>query len=160
MLQRHTQLAFIGSIHFITTVTEVRGEVFTGEKTCREILELFEWYRNKFAVDCFGYVLMPDHLHALLYQEKAEILIPPLMQSFKKLTSRRCRPARYPGFTLWHNRYDDVPVPGLDAVKTKLDYIHANPIRRGLVERAEDYPWSSARDYFNGTAGLVRITKI
>jgi len=61
---------------------------------------------------------------------------------------------------LWQSRYDDVPVPGLGAVKTKLDYIHANPIRRGLVERAEDYPWSSAQDYFDEVTGIVQITKV
>jgi putative transposase len=160
MRQRHQRLAFAGSIHFITTIARARGEVFTNERTCREILDLFEWYRNKFAVNCLGYVLMPDHLHALLHQEKADLLIPPLMQGFKKLTSRRCRPPRYPRWTLWQSRYDDVPVPGFDAVKTKLDYIHANPIRRGLVARAEDYPWSSAQDYFCEATGIIQITKV
>jgi putative transposase len=160
MLQRHTQLAFTGSIHFVTTVTRVRGDVFTGEKVCREVLELFEWYQNKYSVDCLGYVLMPDHLRALLHQEQAEVIIPPLMQSFKKLTSRRCCPAQYPPETLWHSRYDDVAVPGADAVRTKLEYMHANPVRRGLVEIVEDYPWSSARDYLSETAGLVHITKV
>jgi len=160
MLQRHNLLAFAGSIHFVTTTTQIRGDVFTDDRICREVLELFEWYRNKFSVDCLGYVLMPDHLHAILHQEQAEIVIPPLMQSFKKLTSRRCRPVRFPAATLWHSRYDDVPVPGTEAVRTKLEYIHANPIRRGLVERAEDYPWSSARDYFDWTAGVVRITRV
>ena len=160
MRQRHKRLAFAGSIHFITTVTRVRGAMFTDDRICRELLELFEWYRGKFSVDCLGYVLMPDHLHAVLHQEEAEVVVPQLMQGFKKLTSRRCRPARYPKIPLWQSRYDDVPVPGSDAVKTKLNYIHANPVRRGLVEEPEDYPWSSARDYYNEEAGIVTISKI
>ncbi len=160
MRQRHKRLAFAGSIHFVTTVTCVRGDVFTNEKICHEMLELFEWYRNKFSVDCLGYVLMPDHLHVVLHQEEADMLVPQLMQGFKKLTSRRCRPARYPKLPLWQSRYDDVPVPGSDAVRTKLEYIHANPIRRGLVEEPEDYPWSSARDYYNEEVGIIKITKI
>jgi putative transposase len=160
MRQRHKRLAFAGSIHFVTTVTRVRGALFTDDKICRELLELFEWYRDKFSVDCLGYVLMPDHLHAVLHQEEAEVVVPRMMHGFKKLTSRRCRPVRYPKMSLWQSRYDDVPVPGSDAIKTKLNYIHANPIRSGLVEEPEDYPWSSARDYYNEEAGIVKITKI
>jgi hypothetical protein len=50
-------------------------------------------------------------------------------------------------------------VPGHDAVMNKLAYLHGNPVRRGLVAEAHDYPWSSARDYFEDSAGTVRITK-
>lgn len=40
----------------------------------------------------------------------------------------------------------DRNVRGEDALREKIGYIHANPVRRGLVERAEDWVWSSARD--------------
>jgi putative transposase len=39
----------------------------------------------------------------------------------------------------------------------KLHYIHRNPVRRGLVERPEDWEWSSFRHYATGDEGVVEI---
>jgi len=39
----------------------------------------------------------------------------------------------------------------------KLRYIHRNPVARGLVERPEDWPWSSFRRYFTAADGVVEI---
>jgi REP-associated tyrosine transposase len=39
----------------------------------------------------------------------------------------------------------------------KLNYMHANPVTRGLVEHPEDWPWSSWSFYRKGERGLVRI---
>lgn len=111
-------------------------------------------------VDCIGYVLMPDHLHALLFQPKEGFAVAELMERFKKFTSRKLRPALYNGTSLWRRRYDDVPVPGANAVKTKINYIHENPVRRDLVDIPEDYPWSSAREYAELEQGIVHITMI
>jgi putative transposase len=38
-----------------------------------------------------------------------------------------------------------------------IDYIHNNPVRRGLVTRAEDWLWSSAADHLLGRPGKVRL---
>jgi putative transposase len=159
MLRRHQQLDFAGSLHFVTLVTLERGAWFTSDECCRAILESFEFCRSKVGVECLGYVLMPDHLHALLWQQKDEQSISKLVQDFKKFTSRKLQPVDYPGDTLWHIRYDDVPVPGPDAAKTKLAYMHGNPVRRGLVQRPEDYLWSSAVDYVEMQAGIVTVLK-
>jgi putative transposase len=39
----------------------------------------------------------------------------------------------------------------------KLKYIHRNPVKRGLVERPEDWAWSSFRHYVTGESGVVEI---
>ncbi|MBU1708171.1 transposase [bacterium] len=159
MRRRHTRLSSAGSIHFITTVTRIRGLWFTGDDICTKILKIFEWHRAKHSLECIGYVLMPDHFHALLHQQKGGMQIPQMMAVFKRETSKQLRPKDYPGATLWNDHYDDVPVPGLNAIKTKLEYMHNNPIKRGLVEEPEKYPWSSARDYFDIEKGIVSITR-
>ena len=43
-----------------------------------------------------------------------------------------------------------------DMGKSKMDYIHANPVRAGYVENPEDYLYSSARDYA-GLKGLIKL---
>ena len=82
------------------------------------------------------------------------------MERFKKFTSRKLRPASYAGARLWRRRYDDVPVPGENAAKTKINYMHVNPVRRGLVDIPEDYHWSSAREYAELEQGIVHISLI
>jgi putative transposase len=44
-------------------------------------------------------------------------------------------------------------------VHEKLNYLHANPVRRGLVDRPEDWPWSSAKAWMDGTDGLVSLDR-
>ena len=41
-----------------------------------------------------------------------------------------------------------------------MEYIHLNPVRAGLVERAEDWPWSSVRGYSGSLSGTVRASRI
>jgi putative transposase len=159
MRKRHTQLAFTGSIHFITTVTGIRGNWFIEPSVCEGLLSIFESYRAKFAIECLGYVLMPDHIHGLLVQKEEGLIIPAFMEGFKSLTARLCRLPNYTAPALWRARYDDVPVPGSDAVRIKLEYIHNNPVRRGLVELPECYRWSSAGDYWDGGSGIVKVEK-
>lgn len=158
MLRRHERLTFAGSLHFITTVTERRGNWFVREEDCRAILELFEHCRAKHGLHCLGYVLMPDHLHAVLFQSTEGPIVSRMMAEFKSESSLNCRPRAYPEAHLWRRRYDDVPLPGTKAVWRRIHYAHGNPLKRGLAERIEDYPWSSARDFLGISEGIVRVS--
>jgi len=160
MLHRHERLNFAGSIHFVTSVTRTRGSWFVSSAICSEILRIFKWNRSTYEIHCLGYVLMPDHLHALLVQATAGQSVSALMRSFKSYTSRHCHVSAYSMAKLWRNYFDDVPVPGPDAAMTKLRYLHDNPMRRRLVSVAEEYPWSSARDYAELQQGIVSLTRI
>ncbi|MDD5087966.1 MAG: transposase [bacterium] len=158
MLNRHSQLNCAGSVHFVTTVTLSRGLWFVDESVCRAILESFEFARAQRNIACYGYVLMPDHIHALLFQPEEDFCVARMMESFKKFTSRKLRPPSYNGETLWREHYNDMAVPGRDALLVKLRYIHENPLRRGLVGDAAEYRWSSAGFYAGRGDGIVRIT--
>ena len=57
----------------------------------------------------------------------------------------------------WKTRGFDFSVTTEQAFRVKLDYIHKNPITRGLVERAEDWPWSSFRYYERGDVSLIEM---
>jgi putative transposase len=61
---------------------------------------------------------------------------------------------------LWHRRYYDFNVFTHNKHVEKLKYMHRNPVRRGLVERPEEWRWSSYRYYFLGEVGPVEITRI
>jgi hypothetical protein len=55
------------------------------------------------------------------------------------------------------SRYHDFHVRSQKKRIEKLRYIHRNPVRRGLVEKPEDWPWSSFRHYATGVEGVVEI---
>jgi len=160
MLRRHQQLTFAGSVHFITVVTEKRGNWFCSDDICISLLYLFESYRAKFQLVCFGYVLMPDHLHTLLMQPEDGPQVQQFMNEFKKWSSRKLKPASFDSARLWRRSYDDVPVPGRNASVIKLNYLHNNPVRRGLVSNMEDYRWSSFHDYIDGPHGIVTVQHV
>jgi len=50
-------------------------------------------------------------------------------------------------FKLWKDRFDDLVLTKAETAVTKINYIHENPVRKGLVSRPEDWFYSSARDY-------------
>ena len=144
MLHRHERYNLPGSVHFITTVTRVRGRWFVQPDVCEAILRVFEKYRAATKLHCLEFVLMPDHLHAVLLQTEEAKPVFRLMNSFKGYSSRFVTVPGYPVKSLWRADYDDVKVPGPDERVTKACYIRNNPVKAGLVEVPEAYPWSSA----------------
>ncbi|RPH93951.1 hypothetical protein EHM69_08715 [candidate division KSB1 bacterium] len=160
MRRRHQRLNFVGSLHFVTTVTLERGNWFVSVNACTEILTIFEHYRKQCGLDCFGYVLMPDHLHALLMQTADDKTVSQFMNSLKRETSKSLHLADFAADTLWRERYDDVLIPGQRAAAARIEYMHYNPVRRGLVTEATDYLWSSVRFYFElSDHGLVTLSR-
>jgi len=157
VLRRHRKNSLAGSIHFLTTVTNERGKWFVRPSVCQGMLEFLETARARLGVICLGYCLMPDHMHALVQQTADGDQISELMRYFKRETSEKYRPELYAADTLWHRRFDDVPVPGSIAVLTKLNYLHNNPVKKKLSETPEAYPWSSARVYAGMGGGVVTV---
>ena len=59
--------------------------------------------------------------------------------------------------TIWNARGYDFNILRREALVTKLDYCHKNPVTRGLVERPEEWPWSSYRFYELGDATVLKM---
>jgi putative transposase len=57
----------------------------------------------------------------------------------------------------WMPRFDDQVIRSRDMMITKLEYIHANPVRAGLVSDPVDYKYSSARNYFLGDQSVLEV---
>ncbi|MBU4446000.1 MAG: transposase [Candidatus Marinimicrobia bacterium] len=107
---------------------------------------------------------MPHHIHSL-FHINGKTCISDIMRDFKKYTSfevrdylNKTKSAFYPilategrkvgqKFKLWMDRSDKVVIVTEKVLTTKLKYIHENPVRAGLVQKAEDYLYSSAKDY-------------
>ena len=102
--------------------------------------------------DVFGYVVMPEHVH-LLMSEPNEALLGVALQALKISVSKRAKERPF-----WQARYYDFNVFTWSKRVEKIDYIHWNPVKRGLVEKPEDWRWSSCRYYQTGVQGRVKIS--
>ncbi|MEK6589878.1 MAG: hypothetical protein AABZ11_04290 [Nitrospinota bacterium] len=60
-------------------------------------------------------------------------------------------------FKLWKSRFDDLVLNKVETIKTKINYIHENPVRKGLVLRPEDWFYSSARDYLSIGSSAIPV---
>lgn len=98
-------------------------------------------------------VMMGNHPHILLRVRND--CLSDFMRDVKSGIGRRMNAILGRRGAFWMERYRDPPVLDDEAVMTTLHYIHANPLRAGLVERCEDYPGvSSFHAYLSGTNSI------
>jgi putative transposase len=159
MLQRHSQTVFPGKIHFVGMTASEPGLWFTAPPLCKSLLESFEWHRNRFLIQCLGYVLMPDHLDVLLHDDSGGVAITELLHVFRKVSAQKFRPTTFTGLALWNTPFDVVAMTDTNAIIARLNQIHNHPLDRGLVALPEQYPWSSAAYYKLNTPGIVKVAK-
>ena len=79
---------------------------------------------------------------------------PTAVKAMKQSVARRLV---RPGEHFWQARYYDFNLGTPEKRVEELKYMHRNPVKRGLVERPEDWPWSSFRHYATGEVGTVEI---
>lgn len=129
-------------------------------------------------VDLWAWVIMPEHVHLLVFPREREYSISGFLATMKQSVAKRAAahvraeaPAFVPQMTdrqpngratlrFWQRGggYDQ-NLWSADKVWEKIDYIHANPVRRKLVARPEDWPWSSHGDYAGTREGPLPINR-
>jgi len=141
-------------LHFITFSCHHR-EPLLGTHEARDVFErTLEKVRRWYGFFVCGYVVMPEHVH-LLISEPERGALSLALQMLKQNVARELRLPE--GNPFWLPRYYDFNVSSEGKRVEKLRYIHRNPVRRGLVERPEDWKWSSFLHYATGVEGVVEI---
>jgi putative transposase len=115
--------------------------------------QALEQARRQYGFCITGYVVMPEHVH-LLVSEPEHRSLARAVQAMKQSLARKLIGARA---HFWQARYYDFNVWTKRKRVEKLRYMHRNPVKRGLVEKPEDWPWSSFRHYLTGAEGVVEI---
>ena len=140
-----------GDFHFVTFNCYQRRQ-YLGSPEARDRFEAaLEAMRLRYEFLVLGYVVMPEHVHLLVSEpKKAKLAI--ALQALKLSVMRKSveRP-------FWQARYYDFNVFTTKKQIEKLNYMHENPVVRGLVGFAENWPWSSARHHLTGYSGVVEI---
>ena len=143
-----------GVFHFITFSCYLRRPLLDGPTGYRVFENELELTRRRYGFVVAGYVLMPEHVHLLLGETRIAALCTAI-QVLKQQTSRKLKTAGQEQF--WQRRYYDFNVHNEEKRIEKLQYMHRNPVRRGLATRPEDWPWSSFLHYATGKEGTVEI---
>jgi putative transposase len=140
-----------------------RFKFLNSDRTRTWFVESMDRARSKHNVQIWAYVLMPEHVHLMLWPQERPEQISAFLRTLKENVARKAiaylreaSPAWLKqisvreGTRLRHRFWQpgggyDRNVSGAKALYSMIDYIHNNPVRRGLVNYAEDWEWSSAR---------------
>jgi len=135
-------------IFFVTTVTAQRTPIFRREATANLLIATLAHYRDARKFLLHEFVIMPDHVHALL-TPAPEISLEKAMQFIKGGFSFRLK-SRPP---VWQASFTNHRVRDLEDYERHREYVRMNPVRARLAVRAEDYPYSSA-------AGVLQMDRL
>ena len=93
-----------------------------------------------------AWVFLPDHWHAIIHPPYP-LTISPALKSVKTSSMIGINVWRREAGELWQERFFDRALRTVRDYHEKVQYIHLNPVRRGLVKKPEDWKWSSMREY-------------
>jgi putative transposase len=162
-----------GHSQFITTSVYRRAQLFRSERLARHFVDVLRQLRAEMKFALIGWVLMPEHFHVLLRAEPADtttLIVQQLKQQSafrilstlkdhaqhpwcgKFLTRLRLPPTVHDSshYRVWQRRFHPFNVYSEKKHFEKLNYMHNNPVKRGLVAHHGDWPWSSWRFYYRG----------
>lgn len=91
---------------------------------------------------------MPEHFHLLIVPRNG-VKLSWLMQEIKKGSARLINKLNNSQGKMWLDEYYDYVIRDENDLVKHLNYIDTNPVKRGLVETPEEYPWSSANGKFH-----------
>ncbi|MBD3169440.1 MAG: hypothetical protein GF307_08150 [candidate division Zixibacteria bacterium] len=132
--------------------------------------------REKYNLDVWAYVLMPNHVHLLIYPNSFDYNVSLILKSIKQSTSQKIKSRvqnsglKLPGlienmisgkeFRFWQRGGGyDRNIYEMNLINPIIEYIHYNPVRKGWVDKPEDWKWSSAGFYIEGKKSVVIIDK-
>ena len=140
-----------GDFHFLTFSCHDRLPFLANPRSCNLFEHALETTRRRYVFFVLGYVIMPEHVH-LLVSEPRRATLDRAIQALKTSVSKQSEQRPF-----WLARYYDFNVHSEDKRIEKLRYLHRNPVTRGLVQRPEEWRWSSFRHHLTGEPGIVEI---
>jgi len=142
------------------------------------LCEAINQAREKFEFDLWAYVFMPEHVHLILRPRAAEYDIAEIRKAIKHPTSKLAlawlrdnrpdwiarltrRRGRRTETLFWQSGGGyDRNIEEHGTLMAMMEYIHLNPVRKGFVDRAEDWKWSSAGHYLGRPNSTLEVDSI
>jgi putative transposase len=147
-MPRQSRIVAPGAPHHVTQRGNRRQQTFFHDGDYLRYLQLAAEWCAKADVECWGYCLMPNHVHLILTPKTEAGLRAALAPMHWRYSYEVNRRERWTGY-LWQGRFASYPMDE-DYFVQASRYVGLNPVRAGLVARAEDWPWSSVRALLSG----------
>ena len=145
-----------GFPHHVTQRGNRRMQTFFVEEDYRRYGALMAEWCTRLNVAVWAYCFMPNHVHLVLAPESAEGLHRAVSEVHRRYTRDVNFREGWRGH-LWQGRFASYVMDERHLLAA-VRYIELNPVRAGLVEHPEQYPWSSARAHVRGRDdALVRV---
>ncbi|GEM_PF-1177356 len=146
-------------LFFLTVHCAAGFKPFLDKRSSELYLNTLSKKVNDLGVALFAYVVMLDHVHLLLQQPK-QLTLEKLMNHINGASAREINKQRNTvGEKFWQGGFHDVFLREPIDFAIKINYIHNNPVKAGLVVNPEDYIFSSARFYKTKFGTAVFDTK-
>ncbi len=166
-----------GQAHCLTFSCFNRQPFLSRQRCCLWLAEALARGRAKGLYDLWGYVFMPEHVHLVLLPHEG-IKVSRILLTIKASVAKRAllwvqshapsflqrmtdlQPGGSCQYRFWQRGggYDRNLRTRAD-IREKINYIHANPVRRGLVTTVDDRPWSSFRAWETGVDEPIPIDR-
>ena len=166
-----------GHLHFITFSCYRRLPLFASARSRNVFVRTLDQVRCEYGFRLVGYVVMPEHVHLLISEpergtpstvlkmlkqrvsrqlrRKPRRRVSVAQRAFPFASSRNGQPAQF-----WQRRFYDFNIWSRKKKIEKLSYIHANPVKRGLVDDPKHWPWSSYAFYQQCGEVLIAIDPV
>lgn len=131
--------------YFITSATYQKISVFQTDRMARFFLEVLRSYRDQGRFLLHEFVLMPDQFHLLLTPSET---LEKALQLIKGGFSYRAKKELGYSGEIWEHSFHDRRVRDAMEYERFREYIHQNPVKRGLAAAAQAYPYGSAAGVF------------
>ena len=139
--------------HHVTQRGNRKSQIFYSDADFRTYLAWLSQDARRCRLDVLAYCLMSNHVHFVvvpgLRSSIAQVLQHVHMLYAQRLNRLRCLSGH-----AWQGRFFSAPLDETHLWRA-IRYVERNPVRAGLVTRAEDYPWSSARAHCEATRDPV-----
>lgn len=144
-MPRRPRIVVPGVPHHVVQRGNRRQQTFFSEEDYRLYLELLRSWSRRAGTAVWAWCLMPDAVHLIMVPAHADGLRAALGETHRRYTwaVNRREGRRGP---LWQSRFASSPMDE-EYLNRCVRYVELNPVRSGLVARAEQWPWSSARTH-------------
>jgi len=126
------------SCYFITTSTYKRCPILANSKICGILFSSLSYLEEKGRIRTICCIAMPDHIH-LVFQLMDGQNLSKVMQDFKRFTAHKINKIMNRKGSVWQEQYYDHNIRSYENLEEIMKYCHENPVRKGLVEKPEDW---------------------
>ena len=141
-MARQGRVYFEKAVYHVCLRGNNKQAILKGDENKSRFLESLASFKLRFNFKLYGFVLMDNHVHIVLETNNL-VKISKIMQAIALSYSMKYRNKYdYTGY-VWQGRFKSSVIIDERYILACLEYIHNNPIRAGVVNKIEDYPWSS-----------------